>query len=265
MNCLPALFLIIALHALPLRQNILYPHLACDLLFNLLRLRNHQADLPVGFHGQYSRHLLGRLYAQILHPKLLHDDGGRLILRALQSPLCRILSCRLLLRMRCLSRNRFPGPGRPFFLLPPHVFSRQIPISGLFLPGGFFRRIFPSVVLRINFLSRQLLPGQRTGLLPVQIPNLTGGAKEDLRLHLFLRHPLRIRFLRKLLLLRSLGKVVCHIPVPLHHGRYNAAGNGVLRFLILQHFPQPFGQFLLQIDGVILSHIHGLDLDLDLL
>ena len=45
------------------------------------KILEHQTDLSVGLHGQYACHFLGRLYSHILHSKLFHDNGRRLILK----------------------------------------------------------------------------------------------------------------------------------------------------------------------------------------
>ncbi len=246
MNGLSALFLVVPFHAFPLGQNILYTHLARNLFLYLLRFRHHQADLSVGLHRQYVRHLPGRLYPHILYAQLFHDHGCCPVFR------------------RCCS---LPGIRRHVF---PPGFCRRFPCGSfprpfrqLALRRFLFRFRLCSLrrLQRIDLFLFRYLPGGFGHIRRIHGVYLSGGAEEDFRLRLLLRNLLSV-FSRR----RHCRFFVRLFPVVLHHGRYDAAGDSILRRLILlKHFPQTLRQLFLQIDGIILPHIHCLDLDLYLI
>ncbi len=226
---LPALFLIRLLHPLPLGQNIIYLHLTGNLPLHSRTLRQYHADLSVRLLQKHIRQFPGEL-SLLLHrflPHLIHNCHGS------------IFRCR---------RNSFRTAGRLFCPSLPLLLRSVRPFCG-------------SIGTRISrILSHSVLPivtgpigkcGRlsRTGLLRVleysPLPNcgqsrflyLPGFPEKDFR-------PFHLRIVRK-----SFLTGIAAIDA---------------RFLRAKHFLQPRCQLLLEIDGIVLAHIHGLDLNIHL-
>ena len=90
---LPALFLILFLHPLPLSQNILYLHLACDLLLHRCALRHHKANLAIRLLREDPCQLSGGLYGHSLLPLL----SGSLLPHLFHDLISDLIRCRIFL------------------------------------------------------------------------------------------------------------------------------------------------------------------------
>ena len=219
-----SLFEVFFLFTFPLCQNVFYVHLTGNLFLNAFRLGHYQADLSVGFLCQYIRQLLRRFhrYGHFMHFMNLFDRAFRLAL--------------------CLHRRL-----RLCFRL--HFCFRQFRHNILFLK-------------RCGFLRQDLLGLYLRNLR--QITDLSGLSKEHLGTFDLLGLRLQI-ILTDLCNLR----VIQRFCIGIHHRCYDRTGNGVrCRFcgiffwLLTEDFAKSRCKFCLQIDGIILTDIHCLDMDI---
>ena len=222
-----SLFEVFFLFTLPLCQNVFNIHLTGNLLLDAFRLGHYQADLTVGFLCQYIRQLLGRFhrYGHFMHFVNLFDRAFRLTL--------------------CLHRHL-----RLCFWL--HFCFRQFRHNILFLK-------------RCRFLRQDLLGLYLRNLR--QITDLSGLTKEHLGTFDLLGLRLQI-ILTDLCNLR----IIQRFCIGIHHRCYDRTGNGVrCRFrgiflgLLTEDFTKSRCKFCLQIDGIILTHIHGLHMNIEII
>ncbi len=115
-----ALLLVLFLHPLPFHQDIIYLHLAGNLLLNRGRLRQHQANLAVGLLGEHFLQFPGHLSAlHAFRAHLFHDLPGGLVHRQVLLPL-------------------FPGRRACAIRLLSMYRPRRFRLRCRWLPNGFF-------------------------------------------------------------------------------------------------------------------------------
>ena len=222
-----SLFEVFFLFTLPLCQNVFNIHLTGNLLLDAFRLGHYQADLSVGFLCQYICQLLGRFhrYGHFMHFMNLF---GRVLLFTLS------LHRRLRLCFRL------------------HFSFRQFRYNILFLK-------------KYRFLRQDLLGLYLRNLR--QIADFSGLTKEHLRTF----DLLGLRFQIILTDLCDL-RIIQRFCIRIHHRCYDRTGNrvrcrfcGISFWLLTEDFTKSRCKFCLQIDSIILTHIHGLHMNIEII
>ncbi len=226
---LPAFFLVFLLHPLPLCQNVLYIHLASELLLYSNLLRQHHPDLPIRLLPKHIRQFPGRPGFRPRHflPHLLHGRRRQIILPLIffilclpqHTSLCILFLLGFLLRLI----SPFLGSRFPADRFLPKIRRQQFVFST-------FRRIGPLLPYIRSF--------RKTGPLYFQLRLFYVAGFSEKYFRFFRLHVIINSFSCRLLM--------TGVPSP-------------------QHFLKPCGKLLLEIDGIILANIHGFHLNVHLL